>query len=350
MTDAAVVDAANEAPVADPQQITVVEDVAQAITLTGSDPEGGALSFALVSGPTVGTLTGTPPELTYTPGLLFTGADSFVFSVSDSALQVTSATIDISVVVPVPAIYEPFDYPINVGIGGQSGNSEIGFLTAWTSSGDGEQSQVVAPSLSQGPLSVKGGHLLSPGDFARFIGDRSILPESLSTSGLLDHGSVLWFSAMVGLGASVNQGNAKLDFALATAPFGLGNPDRFIQTVGPTAGAGVGFTLNEGIPRAAVMRSTGIPLVGANSTPQFDENQNGLIVGKITWGATGLDDDTIELFQPSLDLTVLGAPFSTRTTTVDQSKFDTLTMRRNSRPVIDEIRFGRSLSSVLVGP
>lgn len=229
MPDATVIDATNQAPIANPQLVTVVEDVPKGITLTGSAPEGAALSFALVSGPTVGTLTGTPPDLTYTPGLLF-------------------------------------------------------------------------------------------------------------------------FSAMTGLGASVNQTNSYLDFALATAPFGLGNGDRFIQMDGATAGSGVGFTMFRGVPKAAEFGSAGLPLNDVNNAPSFSENVNGLIVGKITWGATPAEVDTVELFQPSADLTILGAAFSTLQMTVDQVTFDTMTMHRGERVVIDEIRFGRSLSSVLVGP
>ena len=37
------------------------------IVLTGSDPDGDALTFALATGPAHGTLSGTPPDLTYTP-------------------------------------------------------------------------------------------------------------------------------------------------------------------------------------------------------------------------------------------------------------------------------------------
>ncbi len=43
------------------------EDTAVAITLTGSDPDEDELSFSVVTNPMHGVLTGTAPNLTYTP-------------------------------------------------------------------------------------------------------------------------------------------------------------------------------------------------------------------------------------------------------------------------------------------
>ncbi|HEX8351514.1 MAG TPA: Ig-like domain-containing protein, partial [Pyrinomonadaceae bacterium] len=56
----------NDAPTADDQSVTVDEDASAAVTLTGSDPDGAAVSFAVVSGPAHGTLSGTAPNLVYT--------------------------------------------------------------------------------------------------------------------------------------------------------------------------------------------------------------------------------------------------------------------------------------------
>ncbi len=63
----------NDAPVANSQTVSAVEDVAQSITLTGSDTEGSPLSYIVVSLPANGTLTGTAPNLTYTPRANFNG-------------------------------------------------------------------------------------------------------------------------------------------------------------------------------------------------------------------------------------------------------------------------------------
>ena len=74
------------------------------VTLDGSDPDGDALTFAVVAGPTEGTLTGDAPSLTYAPNADFNGTDSFTFTVSDGTLTSSEATvlIDVSAVNDAP--------------------------------------------------------------------------------------------------------------------------------------------------------------------------------------------------------------------------------------------------------
>lgn len=67
------------------------------ITLTGSDEETSVLTFNVTSYPTKGSLSGSPPQVTYTPSSSFTGIDSFTFTVSDGTSTSTSATISIVV-------------------------------------------------------------------------------------------------------------------------------------------------------------------------------------------------------------------------------------------------------------
>lgn len=89
----------NEVPVADAQTVITPTDTAVAITLTGSDPDGGpdSLAYSVESQPTNGTLAGTAPDLIYTPTNGYTGADSFTFTVSDGADDSTPATVSITV-------------------------------------------------------------------------------------------------------------------------------------------------------------------------------------------------------------------------------------------------------------
>jgi gliding motility-associated-like protein len=87
----------NDAPVANNQSVTVTEDVAKAIVLTGSDVDGNPLTYILVSSPSNGTLTGSGANRTYTPNLNYNGADSFTFKVSDGALESSIATVSITV-------------------------------------------------------------------------------------------------------------------------------------------------------------------------------------------------------------------------------------------------------------
>jgi hypothetical protein len=87
----------DDPPVAIAQAVTTPEDTARAITLTGSDVEGSALTYAVVTPPAHGTLTGPAPNLTYTPALNYNGADSFTFKVNDGTVDSSPATVSITV-------------------------------------------------------------------------------------------------------------------------------------------------------------------------------------------------------------------------------------------------------------
>ncbi len=86
----------NTAPVAFNQSVTNAEDTVFAITLTGSDSDGPVMNFVVVTNPAHGTLTGTPPNLTYTPTTNYFGADSFIFRIHDGSLTSAVATISIT--------------------------------------------------------------------------------------------------------------------------------------------------------------------------------------------------------------------------------------------------------------
>jgi len=91
------VTAVNDAPVAVAQTVSTVEDTAKAITLAGTDEEGSTLTYTVVRQPTLGTLSGTAPNLTYTPDANKSGADSFTFKVNDGANDSATATVTILV-------------------------------------------------------------------------------------------------------------------------------------------------------------------------------------------------------------------------------------------------------------
>lgn len=88
---------ANRAPTAAVQTLTLAEDATKAVTLAGSDPDGNALTYRVITGPAHGTLTGTPPTLTYRPTANWNGSDSFTFDVSDGALSSAAATVSLTV-------------------------------------------------------------------------------------------------------------------------------------------------------------------------------------------------------------------------------------------------------------
>jgi VCBS repeat-containing protein len=91
------VTAVNDSPVADDQSVTTPEDTPVGITLTANDVDGDPLTYSIVSGPSSGSLSGTPPSVTYTPNADFNGGDSFTFQANDGGLDSNVATVSITV-------------------------------------------------------------------------------------------------------------------------------------------------------------------------------------------------------------------------------------------------------------
>jgi autotransporter-associated beta strand protein len=106
----------NNVPVATAQSVSTPEDTTKAITLTGTDAEGSALTYTIVTAPTSGTLSGTVPNLTYIPAPNFSGAASFTFKVNDGRDDSAIATVSITVTAvndaPV-AIGDSVSTPVN---------------------------------------------------------------------------------------------------------------------------------------------------------------------------------------------------------------------------------------------
>ena len=96
-TASIAVTAVNDAPVALTKSATTAEDSPVAIALTASDKDGNPLTYSIVSGPAKGTLSGTAPNLTYTPAADFSGTDSFTFKANDGTVDSNTATVAITV-------------------------------------------------------------------------------------------------------------------------------------------------------------------------------------------------------------------------------------------------------------
>jgi len=92
------VKAVNDPPTANDDSVTTQEDTLVSITLTGSDPDGDALSYSVVKNPSHGSLSGTGPNLTYTPNENFNGSDSFLFKVNDGTVDSAAATVSIKLI------------------------------------------------------------------------------------------------------------------------------------------------------------------------------------------------------------------------------------------------------------
>jgi hypothetical protein len=98
----------NLAPIANNQSVSTNEDISKNITLTGSDPENAAITFTILDQPLHGILSGSVPDVVYTPNNNYNGDDHFTFKVNDGYLDSSIATVSIT-------IFAINDQPLAIG-------------------------------------------------------------------------------------------------------------------------------------------------------------------------------------------------------------------------------------------
>jgi hypothetical protein len=134
----------NDAPVAIGQSVTTPEDTAVSVTLSGSDVEGDSLTFAMVTGPTQGSLSGVPPQLIYTPNPNVHGTDSFIYTVTDGSGLSATAMVTV-VVTPVndtpvsiwASVTTAEDTPVAITLGGSDADGDALAYTILTEPANG---------------------------------------------------------------------------------------------------------------------------------------------------------------------------------------------------------------------
>ncbi|MEJ2700909.1 MAG: Ig-like domain-containing protein [Sedimentisphaerales bacterium] len=87
----------NDPPTANTESVTVAEDTPASIVLSGVDPDGDPLAYSVVTKPSHGTLSGTEPDVTYTPNPNFNGQDEFAFKVNDGTVDSKPASVSIRI-------------------------------------------------------------------------------------------------------------------------------------------------------------------------------------------------------------------------------------------------------------
>ncbi len=93
-----IINLLNHAPVAYDQNISTDEDVSKAITLSAQDKDNkDTLSYTITKNPQHGKLSGTAPNLIYTPDINFNGNDNFKFKADDGTTDSNIATVNIAV-------------------------------------------------------------------------------------------------------------------------------------------------------------------------------------------------------------------------------------------------------------
>jgi autotransporter-associated beta strand protein len=117
----------NIAPVAIAQSVSTAQNIAKSIIVSATDANGGQLTYTIVKTPTHGSLTGTPPAVTYSPNTGYNGDDSFLFKANDGLANSEPARVSLTV-------------------------TKVGGVNAWLNDSGGTWSQ--APNWDTAPTSV----------------------------------------------------------------------------------------------------------------------------------------------------------------------------------------------------
>ena len=90
----------DDAPIAQDNTISTLEDIAVSDVLVATDADGDTLTYSIVTQPMNGAVTlddAATGDFTYTPNANYNGSDSFTFIANDGAIDSNTATITIEV-------------------------------------------------------------------------------------------------------------------------------------------------------------------------------------------------------------------------------------------------------------
>ena len=126
VTVSLVIRPVNDAPVASAQTFTLVEDASAEMVLAATDADGDLLTYAVLTPPAHGSLSGVAPRLTYTPAPNFFGTDRFTWIARDPSLsESVPATVSLMILpvndAPVAATAEvetDEDVPVAIVLSG----------------------------------------------------------------------------------------------------------------------------------------------------------------------------------------------------------------------------------------
>jgi len=133
----------NNVPIANSSSQTTNEDVAVSGMLSGTDGDNDPLTYAIVTGPSQGSITAfdsSTGAFTYTPNANANGSDSFSFRVFDGYAESDPVTVTITIT-PVN------DVPVAnaATLSTRTGKTETGVLTATDVEGDPLSFSLVSP-------------------------------------------------------------------------------------------------------------------------------------------------------------------------------------------------------------
>ncbi len=242
-----------------------------------------------------------------------------------------------------PIIYEPFSQATGI-LNGKAGGT--GLSGNWASTTGGSAVNVVdPPTMNYGDLDHTGGQANLTNSGSTWAS--ATTTTALANAGLLNDGATLWFS-YVFQKTSNGGSNEHSGFAFGTDRVNPAFNGLNMQNSGYGFGAYTNATSVVASSWSGGTRTggTGVGLV-ALSTPT-------LVTGRIVWGATPVDTETITLWTRALDdiATEPTTGGGVRTTAAfDQTALNTISFgQRNSGGVqtYDEIRFGATYADVAI--
>ena len=134
----------NQSPVANNLSVLTTPGTTIPLQLTASDVDSAYLTYTVVTPPAHGTLSGSAPNVTYTPNAGYTGTDSFTFKAYDGSTYSAPATVSISPpsdLLPNLVVNGTFESPVVPSSAYTYGPGSTG-VTGWqidASPGDGVQ-------------------------------------------------------------------------------------------------------------------------------------------------------------------------------------------------------------------
>ena len=120
--------------VAQSQALSVLQDTDLKVTLQAASSDSSPFTYSIVSGPAHGSLSGTAPDLTYTPASKYSGADSFTFKASNASAESNIALVNLTV---IAAKLPPVALAVNLSVVEDTKNT--GFLLS-SSASNGQRS------------------------------------------------------------------------------------------------------------------------------------------------------------------------------------------------------------------
>jgi hypothetical protein len=203
-------------PIAFNQFVMTDEDTPVGITLTATSPQNFPLTYTVLTEPTHGVLSGSAPNLLYTPNTGYVGPDAFTFRANDGTTNSNTATVSITVRGQAPFIVSTVGYinatPLTAHTSTAFNSTGASTLVAFVSS---------HPSWNGLPVSISG------------------LSDSLGNSWTLLTGPTTWSGSVNTLVSNIYYVNGSATSASHTVTAHLTNPAPLVLHVFAVSGSDV---------------------------------------------------------------------------------------------------------------